>query len=172
MDGWLATIVSLICSTIITTTIGLIIKTYFSRLLAKKEKAAQDRQVKEEEYEKLREDRIRRERKADVMNCTAEVVKPLADKIDKLDQKLGTVEDGTLSTLRNDILTCYYRCVEKGYRNDYDYQNIHHMHESYAELHGNSYVKDIMDRFDELPTKEELKVLEAKGKKNKKKAIV
>lgn len=81
--------------------------------------------------------------------------KPVNDKLDQLTVRLGTVENGCLSGLRNDILTCYYRCKEKGYRNDYDYQNVHHLYEAYDELHGNSFIADIMDRFDKLPVKED-----------------
>lgn len=81
--------------------------------------------------------------------------KPVNDKLDQLTLRLGSVENGCLSGLRNDILTCYYRCKEKGYRNDYDYQNVHHLYEAYDELHGNSFIADIMDRFDKLPVKED-----------------
>ena len=63
---------------------------------------------------------------------------------------MKAIGGGTLSSLRNDILTCYYRCVEKGYRNDWDYTNIHDLYKSYSELHGNSFVADVMERFDNL----------------------
>ncbi len=43
---------------------------------------------------------------------------PVNKKIDVLMDKVSKTEEGTLSSLRNDILTCYYRCVEKGYRGD------------------------------------------------------
>lgn len=99
--------------------------------------------------------RKKEEKKAETLELAAEIVKPLETKLDNLTSKLDKVEDGTLSTLRNDILTCYYRCVEKHYRNDYDYQNMHHMFDTYKELNGNSYVADVMERFDNLPTKEE-----------------
>ena len=76
--------------------------------------------------------------------------------------------EGTKCSLRNDILTLYYKCCEKGYRNDYDYQNIHEMYDAYQELDGNSFIKDIMKRFDELPVKESTvptKTVERKTKK-------
>lgn len=78
-------------------------------------------------------------------------------KVDSIAKKTDLACDGVLSSLRNDILTCYYRCRDKGYRNDYDYQNIHDLFESYKGLHGNSFIQDVMNRFDELPTKEEFK---------------
>lgn len=90
-------------------------------------------------------------------------------RIDALENKIDHVGDGTLSGLRNSILTCYYKCVEKKYRNDYDYQNMHHMYDSYKDLNGNSYVEDIMTRFDDLPTKEEYEA-QIVARANKKKA--
>jgi len=133
----------------------------------KKEAEANIQRQKELELARFREEQHRQERKKDVLESVSEVVRPLENKIDTLTKKLDKVEEGTLSTLRNDILTCYYRCVEKGYRNDYDYQNIHHMYEAYAELHGNSYVADVMKRFDDLPVKEDVKEVSISKPKKK-----
>lgn len=66
------------------------------------------------------------------------------------------MSEGELSSLRNDILTCYYRCREKGYRGDWDYTNIHDLYDAYKQLHGNSFIDDVMKRFEALPAKEEL----------------
>lgn len=102
-------------------------------------------------------ERIKKEKQEDMREVIREEVEPLGKKIDAIDIKLDKVENGTLSSLRNDILTCYYRCKEKGYRNDYDFQNIHHLWEAYDDLHGNSFIADIMNRFDHLPVKEDVK---------------
>ena len=86
-----------------------------------------------------------------------EEIAPIANQISQIDQNLKLVTEGTLSTLRSEILRCYYSCVDKGYRTDYDYQNIHELYEAYNGLHGNSFVHDVVNRFNELPTKEEIK---------------
>lgn len=80
---------------------------------------------------------------------------PLKDSIKELNDKVTKIEGASLSTIRDAITSCYYKCVAKGYRNDYDYENVHHMFENYVELHGNSYISDIIKRFDALPVKEE-----------------
>lgn len=170
--AWLIPLLTLIGNTFITTIIGLIIKTYFTKYLNKKNKEIEEQQKNFEELEKRRLADRRQDLKDDIIASISHGIEPITKKIEKIDERLEKVEDGTLSTLRNDILTCYYRCVEKGYRNDYDYQNMHHMYESYAELNGNSYVADIMDRFDELLTKEEFnkkKVTKKSIKKTSKK---
>ena len=56
--------------------------------------------------------------------------------------------------IRNDIKNCYYESLEKGYRNDYDFKNIHDLYEAYKNLGGNSFIEDIMVRFDKLPPKD------------------
>lgn len=147
LPAWVITIISLVGSTIITTVIGLLIKYYFNKAIKQKEE-------RDAELQKLREDKIRRERKEDMVETITEVVKPIEEKIDKLEHKVQLNNNATLSSLRNSITTCYYKCSEKGYRNDYDYTNIHDMYEEYKKLDGNSYISDIMDRFDALPVKE------------------
>lgn len=137
-----------------------------------KHKAKTD--LQKEEEERLAEEKAEREKSLlEIREIFKEEIKPINDKITALDEKLTTVEDGTLSTLRNDILTCYYRCVEKGYRNDYDLQNMDHMYSAYKELHGNSYVSDVYERFKRLAVKEEVKSISfEKPKKSTKKELV
>lgn len=103
----------------------------------------------------------KQKRKEESQNIIREVVRdevgPLGDKVDSVSDRLDKVCEGTLCSLRNDILKCYYQCVAKGYRNDYDYQNVHDLYAAYEDLNGNSFIRDIMIRFDALPTKEEYK---------------
>ena len=98
------------------------------------------------------------ERKREFQENVREVIraenKPIKEKIDCIDEKLDKVSDGTLSTLRNDIKNCYYESLEKGYRNDYDFKNIHDLYDDYKNLGGNSFIEDIMVRFDKLPPKD------------------
>ena len=128
MPTWLTIILALGGSAIITGIIGYILqRTIYKRAEEKdKLKAEQEKEIEEEkkELESLRDEKIRKERIDDIRN----ILKPISDKIDKIDKKLDATAEGTLASLRNDILTLYYKCCEKGYRNDYDYQNIHEKH--------------------------------------------
>ena len=144
MEGWVQTIITVVVSALITAIISGII----GRALKKhyEEKDAEDRVLKEQEEA---------QRKDLIVTVLRDEIKPISDTIEKLSDKLEKIGEGTLSSLRNDILTCYYRCREKGYRNDYDFQNMHDLYEAYSGLNGNSFVADVMDRFDKLPTKEE-----------------
>ncbi len=90
---------------------------------------------------------------------------PLNQKMDKMGEKLDKSSEGTLCSLRNDILVCYYNCRDKGYRNNYDTINMYDLNKAYVALGGNSFVEDTMQHFENLPTEEEYK-----DKQNSKKA--
>lgn len=124
--------ISLVVTSCATTFIGIMLKRIFQKQFDKRDELYKLREEKEEAHRR----------------------KMFQEYVAPINKKLDAIGDGTLSALRNDILTCYYKCLEKGYRNDYDYENIHHMYEAYSELNGNSYVRDIIQRFDALPTKE------------------
>ena len=108
------------------------------------------------------------ERKKELEELAQPIVDTFVERLDRLDDKLDAIGDGTLSTLRNDILSCYYKCNEKGYRNDNDYTNIHDMYDSYKRLNGNSFVADVIERFDALPAKEEYYKKKEQAAKKKK----
>ena len=154
MPEWLTILLALGGSALITGIVGFILqRTIYKRAEERdKKKAAREatEAAEKQELETLRDEKIRKERISDLQ----EALKPVSEKIDKIDAKLGATAEGTLASLRNDILTLYYKCCEKGYRNDYDYLNIHDMYDAYQELDGNSFISDIMDRFDRLPVKE------------------
>ena len=146
MEGWVTTIITVVVSALITTIISTIVGRSLKKRFEKKDE--EERIIKQEEDTKNRET---------IVKVLREELKPVTDTIDKLNDKLDKIGEGTLSSLRNDILTCYYKCHDKGYRNDYDFQNIHDLYEAYKALDGNSFVADIMVRFDNLPTKEEFR---------------
>lgn len=163
-SGAIISIVGTVLAIALSVAIPLVIKHYLQKYIDKKD-------AENQELEQLRHKERREERKQEIREIVVESVEPInaqindiSNKVDGINDQLKKVEDGALSTLRNDILTCYYRCAEKGYCNDYDYTNIHHMYESYDALKGNSFVADVVKRFDKLPRREDVK----KKKSNKK----
>ena len=144
--SWLP-IVSFVFSMLaIPTFAGLIWKDIYER---KKENSEKRKKEKKEEFQE------------NVREVIKEENKPIKDSIKEIDKKIDLVSDGTLCSLRNDIKNCYYDCLEKGYRNDYDFQNIHDLYEAYKGLGGNSFITDIMIRFDKLPPKDEYRKMQA-----------
>lgn len=121
----------------------------------KNQEEAQNEELRQQYYES----RLRK--------IIQEETSPIKNQLNSLTAQVTKIEGASLSTIRDAITSCYYKCVAKGYRNDYDYENVHHMYENYQELHGNSYINDIIKRFDALPVKEETvptKVVQRKKK--------
>lgn len=154
-EPWLIGLISVAISTAVTTAVGLIITRIIKQHYKKKDEEAERVAAELAELKQRRENENREAIRQDMQQIVDKALAPVNKKIDVLMDKVSKTEEGTLSSLRNDILTCYYRCVEKGYRGDWDYENIHHLYEAYDDLNGNSFVKDVMKRFDDLPTKEE-----------------
>lgn len=127
---------------------------------AQKKNLEEDKQ--QAELEELKHQKYLNELRAIVKDENEKSVAPIQSKIEELDAKvtkidgrLAKVEDGTLDALRDRILSAYYKCKEKGYRTQYDFENVHHMHKDYLALDGNSFVEDCMKKFDALPGEEE-----------------
>ena len=171
MPTWLTIILALGGSALIAGLIGFFLQRTLYKRAIERDKAHEAEQEKilaeREELAALRDEKIRQERIADMTRLLA----PISKKIDKIDAKLEATAEGTLASLRNDILTLYYKCCEKGYRNDYDYQNIHEMYDAYKELDGNSFIADVMERFDALPVKESTVPVKVIARKAKKEAL-
>lgn len=148
METWLISLITLIGSAVVTSVVSIVC----SRVINNQFKKKDEMQAASEEQNEQR-------RKAEMNEIVKAEIEPLTNNISELQKSIEYISEGTLSSLRNDILICYYRCVEKGYRNDYDMTNMVDMYHAYVTLHGNSFVKDVMDRFKSLPSKEEFKEL-------------
>lgn len=164
-------LVSAVVSAAVTTLVGIIISRVVNRNLDKRFK-------KQDELEEYQRNKQKEEHKADIKVIVREELIPVRADIrevkniqDKLENQLTDIQGGTLSTLKNDILNRYYECDAKGHRTDYDYQAVHASYESYINLGGNSFISDVIDRFDKLPTKEEW-VKKQKTKRTKAKKSV
>lgn len=141
MDTSWVPVVSLIISILsLPTLVGLFWKDFHDK------KKAESEENKKKKQKELRDN---------VRAVVSDEIQPIKESVDKIDKKIDLVSEGTLCTLRNDIKNCFYECVSKGYRNDYDYQNIHDLYDAYKQLGGNSFIEDVMYRFDKLTPKEE-----------------
>lgn len=169
MPEWLVALISVGASTAVSTIVGIVLKHSFTRYFEKK-----DKEKKEQEEEKLRLQKFEKEESDKKLIETVDsVVKTHTDPIDeelvRITSKLTKVADGTLDTLRDRILTVYYKCLEKHYRSEYDIANVDHMYKDYVALNGNSFVDDCMQKFRQIPTEKEYEILtNTKTKKSRK----
>lgn len=107
---------------------------------------------------KKAKDKRSQERKADLKELFDEFIVPMDDKTNALTEKIDEMHDdlkkvsvGTLASLRNDLLECYYNCKKKGYRNNDDTKNFNRMFNAYINLGGNDIIEhDVAPSFHEL----------------------
>lgn len=78
---------------------------------------------------------------------------PVKDDIHKLSTQLTTQQEAILAGLRNDLIDVYHECKQNKFRSETDTKNYYDMLEAYHKLGGNSYIKDVTKKFEELPLK-------------------
>jgi hypothetical protein len=114
----------------------------------------------------------------DVREVVKEEIKPTNDKLEdtkeeikSLKTDIAEIKTGTLASLRNDLLGCYYDCCKKGYRTSDDIHNWQDMLDAYHKLGGNSFITEVNVLFNELPSEEQWKS-KKKFAKSKSKTIL
>ena len=95
-----------------------------------------------------------------------EETEEIKEDITEVKTEIKLISSGTQASLRNDLLTCYYKCLDKGYKTQDDAENFRDMYNAYHALGGNSFIdNDVVPSFDKLP----LGFVEKENKKAKKK---
>lgn len=163
------TIYELLCLIGVPTLATLIVTSLYKYFTEQSKRA---RKKKEEEHSKT----IQKACDISLDNMVKQHIDPLRkdisqvkDNVEALQQELKANSAGTLATLRNELLTAYYNCAAKGYRNESDTKNFHLMFDEYRALHGNGFMAyDIRPEFDNLPYKtpeEEMSIMLEKKQK-------
>lgn len=174
MPEWVIAVISIAGSALISGVVGYLVKRTLDTYFKKKDKEQQDKdkeqQAKEEKLKKA-EELLEAEKSLKLEAMINKVIEahtdPIDQKLDLMEDKLTKVANGTVDTLRDRILSCYYKCLEKGHYTQYDYENIHHMNTDYINLDGNTFVAECIRKFDELPSDAEWKLKQSKPRKKR-----
>lgn len=166
MPDWLIALVSIASSAVVSGVIGYLIKRTLDKYFQKKDKETAEKEEKLVNAEKLLEEKKQEQLEQAIDKVVEKHTDPIDNDLKGIKEKLGKVADGTLDTLRDRILSCYYKCLEKGFRTQYDIDNVDHMYKDYLGLDGNTFVADCVKKFNRIPTEEEWKIL--KGNRTKK----
>ena len=167
MPIWLQIVIAVFG--LIGTILGILgITTYISERMKHKAQLKNIQEDKEnKEIEELKHQKYLNELRAIIKEENEASVAPLRGRLEKLENQLTIVAAGTTDILRERLLTIYYKCMDKGYRTQYDYENVEHMHKEYVSLGGNSFVETCVKSIKELPSEEEYKAKKKQGKKPK-----
>lgn len=150
MPEWLITLISVAASTAVSTVVGLLLKHSFTKYFERK-----DREKEQVEADRKRLEKFEKQESEDKL---IESINQIVEKhTDPIDAQLKVLADGTTDMLRERILSTYYKCIDKGYRTQYDFENIEHMHKDYVLLGGNSFVAACVETIKKLPSEEEFK---------------
>lgn len=77
----------------------------------------------------------------------------IKDDIHNFSAQLTVQEQAIEAGLRNDLIAVYHECKQNKCRSETDTKNYYDMLEAYHKLGGNSYIKDVTKKFEELPLK-------------------
>ena len=146
--GWLVGGLCILLNLAVTTTLTILIKRWFERRdKHEAEQAAEHARLatleKEQEQQRMQQ----------LMDARCDIqVQAIRTEIQPLVERLGAIEDGSLSGLRNDLLNNFYRCRDwQKFRTDWDTQNMEDLYKSYHRLHGNSFIDHLMEEFYKIP---------------------
>lgn len=151
MPIWLTIILALGGSTLITLIVNTIWRhsaTKIARIQELEKKAEDDARHEEE-----------RKRQEDWENKVLEMIHPLADKLDQIQEELNLNRAATTASLRTDLMLLRDRYREVGYATRNDKAAWNQLYNDYKELGGNhfkEYVDQWKDEVNSLPTISEI----------------
>lgn len=144
LPAWLITTISLIGSTIITTVVGLIIKHYFTKFMNKKEAEQLKREKENQELMEFREQKHREERKADVLENVGALIKPLEQKIDRIENIVLVDKEATITDIRASMKSMRDRYKAQGFADAGDKATWNELYDNYKQMGGNHF-KEYVD---------------------------
>ena len=85
-------------------------------------------------------------------------LKTVEEHLKAMDEQLSLDSEGTLCTLRNQLLQSYNQAARKGYRTHYESESFRKTYNIYTAMHGNTFIQDDIETwFKEIPYKSDSK---------------
>lgn len=87
-------------------------------------------------------------------DSTIEALKHINVRLDKIEERLDEIAEGTQASLRNNILQLVDSCLARGYISTIDKMNLKDMYSAYHNLGGDTYATERCNLALQLPTKD------------------
>lgn len=87
-------------------------------------------------------------------DSTIEALKHINVQLDKVEERLDEIAEGTQASLRNNILQLVDSCLARGYISTIDKMNLKDMYSAYHNLGGDTYATERCNLALQLPTKD------------------
>ncbi len=115
LPSWAIAVISLIGSTIVTTLVGLIIKQSFKKYLDKKEELDSESRRKDAELKMFHDEEKRQQHRADIAEGVTTAIKPLDEKINRIEETLTLDKAATVTTIRATLKSLRDKYVAQGF---------------------------------------------------------
>lgn len=150
-------IISVILSVLSLLGVGIIASQFWNKHFEKQKN-------KEEEQSKEHQLSQKIDRQSEIREVIASEIKPIIETLADVQKSVSLANEGTLASLRNDLLNVYYQCRTKGYKTRNDAENFRDLYKAYTALNGNSFIEhDILPAFDQLKLSEDVEYQNKKG---------
>lgn len=163
--SWLVTSIGFVLNTAVLAAVTVVVTRHIEKRYQKRDQAEIERRERDEQLAKLQE--AEKSRQMDeMMNKRCELqVNTIREEMGKVHAQIGEemkvvrndlleLKDSTLCSLRDDILTSYWRCHDwQKFRTEWDTSNMESLYAQYHRLHGNSFVDHLMEEFYKIPLK-------------------
>lgn len=87
-------------------------------------------------------------------DSTIEALMRIDERLDKVEDRLEKIAEGTQASLRNNILQLVDSCLARGYITTVDRMNLKDMYNAYHNLGGDTYATERCNLALQLPTKD------------------
>ena len=144
LPSWAIAVISLIGSTIITTLVGLIIKQSFKKYLDKKEELDSESRRKDAELKMFHDEEKRQQHRADIAEGVTTAIKPLDEKINRIEETLTLDKAATVTTIRATLKSLRDKYVAQGFADVGDKATWEELYNNYRSMGGNHF-KEYVD---------------------------
>lgn len=115
LPGWAITVISLIGSTMLTTLVGLIIKQSFKKYLDEKEERESEVRKKDAELKMFHDEEKRQQQKADITEGVTTAIKPLEEKVNRIERVLTQDKAATITNIRATLKSLRDKYIAQGF---------------------------------------------------------
>ena len=144
LPSWAIAVISLIGSTIVTTLVGLIIKQSFKKYLDKKEELDSESRRKDAELKMFHDEEKRQQHRADIAEGVTTAIKPLDEKINRIEETLTLDKAATVTTIRATLKSLRDKYVAQGFADVGDKATWEELYNNYRSMGGNHF-KEYVD---------------------------
>ena len=144
LPSWAIAVISLIGSTIVTTLVGLIIKQSFKKYLDKKEELDSESRRKDAELKMFHDEEKRQQHRADIAEGVTTAIKPLDEKINRIEETLTLDKAATVTTIRATLKSLRDKYVAQGFADVGDKATWEELYNNYKSMGGNHF-KEYVD---------------------------